>query len=138
MDADGDGLPNGWEQLHTLDPLESSGVNGADGDPDHDGFTNLEEYQAGTDPQDFNSTPLRITSIVKQGNDVLLTWNTAAGKSNLIQFTKGTANGSYSNNFADLSPVIIVSGVGLTSTNYLDVGGATNKPARYYRARLVP
>ena len=25
-----------------------------------------------------------------------------------------------------------------TLTNYLDVGGATNKPARYYRVRLVP
>ena len=25
-----------------------------------------------------------------------------------------------------------------TTTNYLDVGGATNKPARYYRVRLVP
>ena len=138
LDADGDGLPNGWEQLHGLNPLESSGVDGADGDPDHDGFTNLEEYQAGTDPQDFNSTPLRITSIVKQGNDVLLTWITATGKTNVLQFTKGTAVGSYSNNFTDLSPVIIPTGVGLTSTNYLDTGAATNFPSRYYRVRLVP
>ena len=23
-------------------------------------------------------------------------------------------------------------------TNYLDVGGATNKPSRYYHVRLVP
>jgi len=25
-----------------------------------------------------------------------------------------------------------------TVTNYLDIGAATNKPARFYRARLVP
>ena len=25
-----------------------------------------------------------------------------------------------------------------TLTNYLDIGAATNKPSRYYRARLVP
>ena len=138
LDADDDGLPNGWEQGHGLDPLSSVGDNGADGDPDHDGFSNVEEYQAGTDPQNFNSTPFRITSIVKQGNDVLVTWITAASRTNVLQFTKGAANGSYSNNFTDLSPVIIVSGVGLTSTNYLDAGAATNSPARYYRIRLVP
>jgi hypothetical protein len=25
-----------------------------------------------------------------------------------------------------------------TTTNFLDVGGATNNPVRYYRVRLVP
>jgi hypothetical protein len=138
LDADDDGLPNGWEQAHGLDPLSSVGDNGPDGDPDHDGFTNLDEYQAGTDPQNFNSTPLQFTSIVPQGNNVLVTWLTTGGKTNVVQFTNGTANGSYSNNFSDLSPVIVPDGVGLTSTNYLDVGGATNFPARYYRVRLVP
>jgi len=138
LDADDDGLPNGWEQAHGLDPLSSVGDNGPDGDPDHDGFTNLEEYQAGTDPQNANSTPLQITSIIPQGNNVLLTWLTTAGKTNVLQFTKGASDGSYSNNFTDLSPVIFPDGSGLTTTNYLDIGGATNIPARYYRVRLVP
>ena len=137
LDADGDGLPNGWEQAHGLDPLSSVGNNGPNGDPDHDGFTNLEEYEAGTDPQDPNSTPFRITSILQQGGNVLITWTTSGGKSNAVQFTKGSAGGSYSNNFTDLSPIIVPSGNGLTSTNYLDAGGATNKPNRYYRVRLV-
>jgi hypothetical protein len=138
LDADGDGLPNGWEQAHGLDPLSSVGNNGADGDPDGDGFSNLEEYQAGTDPQNFNSTPLQVTSIVRQGNNVLLTWLTTGGKTNVIQFTKGAAGGNYSTNFTDLSPIIVPNGLGLTSTNYLDIGGATNTPSRYYRVRLVP
>ncbi len=132
LSAAGDGIPNSWKQQHGLDPFDP---NVANEDPDGDGFTNLQEYQNGTDPQDPNSNPLRITSIAKQGNDMLLTWITAAGKTNVVQFTKGTAGGSYSNNFADLSPVIIPTG---SATNYLDVGGATNTPSRFYRVRLVP
>ena len=133
-DADGDGLPNGWEQTHNLDPFSNIGNDGASGDPDGDGFTNLQEYLNGTDPH-VSDAPLRITSILRQGNNVLLTWATIAGKTNVVQFTKGTAGGSYSNNFTDLSPVIIPTG---SATNYLDVGGATNTPSRFYRVRLVP
>ncbi len=50
-DTDGDGLPNAWESSHGLDPFTDVGVNGAAGDPDVDGSTNIAEYVAGTDPQ---------------------------------------------------------------------------------------
>ena len=46
-DADMDGLPDDWEQQHGVtDPAEDS---------DSDGMTNLQEYQAGTDPRDTQS-----------------------------------------------------------------------------------
>ena len=62
-------------------------------------------------------------------------------RTNVLEFTTGTASGSYSNNFAPTSQTNVLSGgsgVG-TITNMVDVGGATNRPSRYYRVRvLVP
>jgi hypothetical protein len=37
-----------------------------------------------------------------------------------------------------MSGLIIISGSGDATTNYIDAGGATNIPSRYYRIRLVP
>jgi hypothetical protein len=45
-------------------------------------------------------------------------------------------NGGYDTNaFADI--FIVTNTIG-NVTNYLDVGGATNTPVRFYRVRLVP
>ena len=46
-DADGDGIPDGWE---VLNGLNARFVGDAPLDPDGDGFTNLEEYALGLDP----------------------------------------------------------------------------------------
>jgi hypothetical protein len=144
-DTDGDGLPNGWEQAHGLDPLSSTGNNGPDGDPDGDGYTNLQEYLAGSDPQDRLSTPLqttsppRFTSILQLGNNIVLAWTATGGTTNQLQVTAGAGNGSYATNgFTNLGAQMLIGGSGLVTTNYTDVGGATNVPARYYRVRLVP
>lgn len=54
-DTDGDGLPDGWELQYGLDPLDNdstNSVNGADGDVDGDGFSNLNEYLLNGDPND--------------------------------------------------------------------------------------
>ncbi len=49
-DRDGDGLPDAWETAFGLDPDRATGRDGADGDPDGDGDTNLEEYQRRSHP----------------------------------------------------------------------------------------
>ena len=52
MDIDGDGLPTRWEIQWGLNPNSSTGDDGAQGDPDHDGSTNLDEWQNNTNPND--------------------------------------------------------------------------------------
>ncbi len=86
-------------------------------------------------------TALRITAITAQGKDIRITWLTTGGTSNAVQVTSGAANGSFnSGGFTDIvgSLTILPGSGGDTSTNYTEVGGATNLPARYYRVRLVP
>jgi len=82
--------------------------------------------------------PFQITSIVVTNsgvdgnNDLLITWNTSGTTNNHVQVTTGTANGSYSTTgFANLANIVVTT----ATTNYLDVGGATNTTtgARYYR-----
>lgn len=46
-DSDGDGLPDGWEVEHGLDPLNAEGLDGADGDPYFEGISNIEKYRNG-------------------------------------------------------------------------------------------
>lgn len=50
-DTDTDGLPDAWEYTYALDPFDSTGANGANGDPDGDGVSNLDELRNGTDPR---------------------------------------------------------------------------------------
>jgi hypothetical protein len=48
VDPDGDGLPTWYELRCNLNPNDATGANGASGNPDNDGLTNLQEFQIGT------------------------------------------------------------------------------------------
>jgi fibronectin-binding autotransporter adhesin len=128
-DADGDGIPNGWELAHGLDPFNPLD---AAADNDGDGMSNLQEYLAGTNPTNRASS-FRITSQVAVGGNVRVSWSAVGGKSYIVQ--SSTNQGA---NFTDLSPMITVPGLVETSTNYLHIGAATNGFSRYYRIRLAP
>ena len=79
-------------------------------------------------------TPYQVTSITNQGNDVLVSWITGGiCLTNILQRTTGAPDGSFTNNFTD---IFTVSGTTDNTTNYLDVGAATNSPAAYYRIRV--
>ncbi|MCP4895030.1 MAG: hypothetical protein GY911_14615, partial [Actinomycetales bacterium] len=84
-DSDGDGLPDSWENRNNLDPTDNgedpnnNGVpgdpdQGADGDPDSDGLTNLEELVLHTDPQENDTDMDGLLDGVESNTG---TWNGA-------------------------------------------------------------
>jgi beta-galactosidase len=107
-----------------------------DADPLGKGMSNTNQFLAGLNPTNSASV-FRIISVLPLGNDIVVTWQTAGGRSNSVQVTTGDANSSYSNNFVDLpGSMTVMSGSGDTETNYTDVGAATNATVRFYRVRL--
>lgn len=47
VDTDADGMPDSWEKAHGLNPQNTADANG---DSDHDGYRNVEEFLNGTEP----------------------------------------------------------------------------------------
>ena len=94
-------------------------------------MSNLWRFLAGTDPTD-SASGFRILAVAREGNDLRVTWSTAGGHTSVVQ-----AAPNLGADYSDISSNVLVTGGNDTTTNYLDVGGATNWPARFYRVRLV-
>jgi hypothetical protein len=92
-------------------------------DNDGNGLPDLADYTIG---------PFRILSAKPEGNNLRVTWLTAGGRTNTVQ-AASKVSGTYTN----LSAAVKISGVGLVTTNYLEVNGATNA-SRFYRMKSTP
>jgi hypothetical protein len=79
------------------------------------------------DLADYAIGPYRLLGAVPEGNNFRITWLTAGGRANTLQAAP-TPTGPFSN----ISSAINIPGVGLVTTNYVEVGGA-NRGARFYR-----
>jgi hypothetical protein len=75
----------------------------------------------------------RITAVAREGNNVRVTWNTSGGTTNVVEVASSPA-GSYSS----ISANMLMTGKGGVATNYVDFGGVTNGPSRFYRIHVVP
>lgn len=134
-DSVGDGILDSWRLQYFVGGIPTNASSCAACDPDGDGKSNLQEFLAGTDPTN-NASAFRITSIVRAGTNVVVTWMMGSGKTNALQATAGVGNGNYAtNNFSDIFTVTNTVG---PVTNYLEIGTGTNFPSRFYRVRLVP
>jgi len=118
-----------------LDPLDPS-VTMAVRRPGWDGYSNWEEYEAGSDPQNPLSTPLQvvappfqITSVVRAGNNIVLTWNTAGGLTNQVRSPAGNRRQLFDERLHESRRTDVNRRQRYHYHNYTDVGGATNTPA---------
>lgn len=124
-DTDGDGIPDTFETAHGLDPN-----NPADAalDSDGDGFTNLQEYLANTDPQ--SATSVLRTSMSVSANDAIISFPSATGRYYAVERTSDLAGNNWTaiqSNIAGTGNTIVVT----------DVGALTNPPL-FYRVRVMP
>ncbi len=82
LDSDLDGMPDSWEYTYSLNPFEIDDRLDLDGD----GWVNLQEYSAGTDPTDSNSTPSVTinTNAYTIGGSTLTKINLTSGETTAI------------------------------------------------------
>jgi hypothetical protein len=125
-DSDGDGMQNGWEQAHGLNPF----FDDARLDLDGDGQSNIVEYYAGTDPQDRTKF-LKWESISRPETTngvVAITFQAVAGHDYLVQYADRVRFATW----LDLTN-LLVEGTNGTATVF--DAGVTNHSRRFYRVR---
>ncbi len=86
----------------------------------------------------WNLPQLKIIEIARLTNDIRITWNTIAGRTNVVQATTNLASGNTPSGFSDISGGIVASGSGEVAASFTEIGGATNQARRYYRIKLLP
>lgn len=120
-DFDHDGIPDIWESAKSLNPdLASDGVLDFDGD----GFTNLEEYLSGTDPN-VRASHLLLSNASRIGADVIVSFQTVPFKLYTVEVSELLTPGSWSSLLTDHV------GTGTEASAY-DYGAAT-RTRRFYR-----
>ncbi|MGZ4966574.1 MAG: M12 family metallopeptidase [Chthoniobacterales bacterium] len=124
-DFNSDGIPDAWATAHGFTKNASI----ANQDTDGTGMTNLQKFFAGLDPRDTQSF-LRLTSVVKQGNGIQLSFPSVTGRIYQLESRADLINGSW-------QPLIDgIAGTG-ASVQVVDAQGA-GIGRRFYRLRVVP
>ena len=136
-DSDGDGLPDWWESQYGLDPNNPNGSNGANGDPDGDGRTNVQEFILGTNPNKADLGQSGLTIVRTSSSTVKLTFTTLHDRVYHVLYSS-SPNGTWQQAGPDIP------GMG-SNVDYIDNGTDTGSPPalgqkRFYKLTvgLVP
>jgi hypothetical protein len=124
VDTNRNGLPDDWERAYFGN---ASAV--PDEDTDGDGFTNLQEYEAGTNPLDPADAP-GITSTEPTGNDVIVSFKTILGKKYAVEYRDVVPDGPW---------IMLANGLdGIGGILQVVDGTAAEQLHRFYRVRVLP
>jgi CSLREA domain-containing protein len=125
IDSDGDGMPNEFEVFFN--------VSDPNADADGDGDSNVKEYENRTEPSNNGSYLLRIISIVRNGSDVLITFNAVAGKTYRLEQKTLITDADWLSipGVPDLTSAA-------TGNSQFTNAGALAVPNSFYRVRLLP
>ena len=104
FDTDGDGLPDRWEDANSLSPISGGGDDGPDGDRDGDGWTNGQEYLAGTGANDANDF-LRLSAAPGDGAQIRLTIHAGPGRGIRLLQRDTAAGGDWRERWEFLIPM---------------------------------
>jgi len=123
------GLPHTWQSML----VDVSGMAGYPV-PLRLGFDAYVTYTLGwfIDNAQIIPARFRIVSILRQTNDICLTWTAPIGTTNVVQCS-GVATG----NFTNLSSPIVASGAAQVTLRYTHLGAATNAATQFYRVRQL-
>jgi hypothetical protein len=102
QDSNGNGIPDWWEmqELHTL-------AYGANDDPDHDGFSNWQEYLADTNPLDAESY-LRVTGFTYTPTNIVIEWRGGIQATQYLQRLDDLGTNTWENISTNYPPTPII------------------------------
>ncbi|MCK4564385.1 MAG: VCBS repeat-containing protein, partial [Verrucomicrobia bacterium] len=121
-DTDGDGMPDDWENAHSLNPL----VDDKAGNPDLDAYNNWQEYVTDTDPQDGNSKQTFSVELAPGTGLPTVRFRTSASRRYAVEYRVDLSTGAW----LELGPSFSGNGTEMT------VSDSAIGPRRYYRLRI--
>jgi hypothetical protein len=125
-DLDKDGMADVWEESHGL---ASDSVSDALLDSDGDGYTNLAEYLADTDPNDPESQ-LKFDAFMLEGGSTVLEFMARPNRLYSIEYTTSLAEGTWLN----LTNIFVNSQNQVQSITDSNLSGES----RFYRLVIPP
>ena len=126
----GDGIPDTW-RLRYFGTV-SNMLSAASADPDDDGFSNLAEYQVGTNPLDAQSNPLPTRPQLQSSftssppASYTLQWPSQTGRTYVVEMSSDLL----STNWTVISSNLTGTG---STLEFSDTNA--NRPAKFYRVR---
>lgn len=134
-DSDGDGIPDYWEIVHSMDPFDPADGPAHD---DTDGVPNIDEYLADTDPQDENDYFVLNDCYYnpsRPDRGIFIGFASSAERLYTLYYTEILSNDCV---WATIPDQILQQGAGLEFDGLADTNAPGISTSRFYRVTATP